>query len=238
MKKILFLFVICVCLFCLFSCEQGTGILNPHMKRTVIVKNETPNAVHVHVYEVLNTSTWFNGSIDGGNERTFLNVSECNVSPPSSYDWKLVRETDASGNQIFRIKNLEDNEKIQVTVYNELSEKVTLKYAVKADGKYPEEKELDPPGTPRIIRLYNTDYEFELKEQKLFYKKIKNGSEWTNVLINGEPLTLPALPQNSSDSNSPPEWDTNVTPDKMPLFFTIEYDKAKKTIHIKPSALE
>lgn len=81
------------------------------------------------------------------------------------------------------------------------------------------------------VYLYETNYDnvysFRLSDEKMYYKKNSDGTFDIS-------RKYPALQRNSADN--PPEWAANpnnpADKDKVPLFFTINYNKDKKMIVI------
>ena len=225
-------------LFVIASCSQ-TSYKSPHEKRKLEVKNTLGTPVTLTIKARYNSVVYFNGTISAGGTKVFPGVPLCMAIPEEGYDWKIDGLKDNIDPTIWKIRNLTEDEKIKVTVKNELGKDVKLKYKVKNDGKYPGELNLN--NIPRIITLYDTDYIFELENQKKYKIKVKKNGVWEYAVdASGQYITAFAIQTNPSDV--PPDWDADPSnpadADKIPLFFTIDYDKTAKTISIKPLPIE
>lgn len=236
MKKLFFLFAL---ILYIVSCKGASqSIINPLATRTVEVENTTALPINIHVYTVHNSELSFSGVINSGEKKAFSNVSECNIEPNSAYNWKLERSYDKNGYQRFKFRNLtateEENEKLKVTVWNNnIDSDIKLKYKVKAPGAAFETSTYIDKGKSRFIKLYDTDYEFSLENAKLYWKKNIDGTY-------DKTAKYWAIQRNTTDS--PPEWAASPTDptdkDKVPVFFTITYNKAAKEIIITESPKE
>ena len=225
-------------LFIIASCSQ-TSYKSPHEKRKLEVTNTLVTPVTLIIKARYNSVVYFNETIPIGGTKVFPSVPLCTADPEKGYDWKIDGLKDNIDPTTWTIRNLTDDEKIKVTVKNGLSKGVKLKYKVKNDGKYPGELNLN--NIPRIITLYDTDYIFELENQKKYKIKVKKNGVWQYAVdASGQYITAFAIQTNPSDV--PPEWAADPSnpadTDKIPLFFTIDYDKAAKMISIKSLPIE
>ena len=227
-------------LFIIASCSQ-TSYKSPHEKRTLTVKNDSGNPVTLTIKARYNTTVYHQNIVipNAGTPLELKGVPLCTAVPENGYDWKIDGLEDNIDPTTWTIRNLTEDEKIKVTVKNGLSKDVKLKYKVKNDGKYPGELNLN--NIPRIITLYDTDYIFELENQKKYKIKVKKNGVWQYpVDASGQYITAFAIQTNPSDV--PPDWAADPSnpadADKIPLFFTIDYDKTAKTISIKPLPIE
>lgn len=228
-------------LFIIASCSQ-TSYKSPHEKRDLKVVNISSHDVTITIRALYNSVVYQPNAVISHAPGTALElkgVPFCTAVPKNGYDWKIDGLEDNIDPTTWTIRNLTEDEKIKVTVKNGLSKDVKLKYRVKNDGKYPGELNLN--NIPRIITLYDTDYIFELENQKKYKIKVKKNGVWEYAAdASGQYITAFAIQTNPSDV--PPDWAADPSnpadADKIPLFFTIDYDKAAKTISIKPLPIE
>ena len=227
-------------LFIIASCSQ-TSYKSPHEKRDLKVTNISSHDVTITIKARYNSVVYQPNAVipHAGTPLELKDVPLCTAIPEKGYDWKIDGLKDNIDPTTWTIRDLTDDEKIKVTVKNGLSKDVKLKYKVKSDGKYPGELNLN--NTPKVITLYDTDYMFELENQKKYKIKVKKNGVWEYAVdASGQYITAFAIQTNLSDV--PPDWDADPSnpadADKIPLFFTIDYDKTAKTISIKPLPIE
>ena len=215
MKK--FIFIFCFILI-LFSCK-GTGYKNPHEKRNLTIRNNTANNIDIIVKARYNSVEYFNDTLTGGNAVTLTGVPLCTMIPEQSYEWRVSKTDENGDNPVWFIRNVTDDEKIKVTVYNNLApKKPKLICKIKDTGdKYKTEADFTTVSSPCILYLYDAEYDFSLKDAKLYYKKKADGNYDKSKTYFG------------LGTDAGPEWTTE------PVFFTIVYDTAAKTISIIPN---
>lgn len=101
-------------------------------------------------------------------------------------------------------------------------EDVTLVCKIKGTGdKYITEVNFNTAPSPCIAYLHDAEYDFSLEGAKLYYKKKADGSY-------DESQTYFGL----NDGGAGPKWNDES---QSPVFFTIVYDTAAKTIAITPN---
>ena len=225
MKK--YLFILC-CAVLFFSCNGITGYKSPHEKRNLTVINTTGRNIDIIVKARYNSVEYFNGTLNAGQSTPLNNVPLCMLIPKQGYDWRVEKTDDHSDNPVWRIRSVTDDEKLKVPVYNtNLDGTIILKYKVKAPGTVFETSAYIDKGKARLIKLYDTDYEFFLENAERYWKKKDNGDY-------DKTATYWAIKHNSVDN--PPEWSADpknpADKDKVPAFFTINYDKAAQKITI------
>jgi len=160
MKKISF--VLC-CAVLFFSCNGTTGYKSPHEKRNLTVINTTGRNIDIIVKARYNSVEYFNGTLNAGQSTPLNNVPLCMLIPEQGYDWRVEKTDDHSDNPVWRIRSVTDDEKLKVTVWNaNITGGITLKYKVKAPGTLFETSPAISHGHGVLIKLYDTDYEFEL----------------------------------------------------------------------------
>ena len=231
--------------FAFLSCSQNS-YKSPHEKRNLTVKNTTAYEVNIEIKARYNSAVYFNGKINAGQTLPLNGVPLCMATPDSDYDWRITKINDHSDTPVWHICDLTDDEKIKVTVLNYLTYKTNtdVNHKIKLIGKIENttdrhkfSKEIDSvlfatPTNPPVqtgVFLYDKGYDFALEGAELYYKKKADGSY-------DETQLYTAFKRNSADT--PPRWaaDPNdpLQADKIPIFFTINYDKGTKTISIKP----
>ena len=154
-------------LFIIASCSQ-TSYKSPHEKRKLEVVNNSGNPVTIKIKARYNSVVYFNETIPIGGTKVFPGVPLCTADPEKGYDWKIDGLEDNIDPTTWTIRNLTEDEKIKVTVYNTVAKKIELTYTTK-DGKYTdsctiEAKPSDKDAATGTIYLYDTEYNFTAKE--------------------------------------------------------------------------
>ena len=239
-------------LFIIASCSQ-TSYKSPHENRTLTVKNTTDYDIpEIIIKSRYNSKIHYKGILRSRDEIKFQNVPLCTTEVPAGYEWTLNKINDHSDTPewiISEFKYKDETATIEVSVFNYLSKEVTWQgtsktviKTIKNIGNHSIEvanigalAQTIPPTspTPQSLTLYDVDYDFTLEGAVSYYKKNADGNF-------DETKLYPAFKRN--DADTPPRWAANPnTPtdaDKIPLFFTIDYDKVAKTISIKPLSIE
>jgi len=243
-------------LFIIASCSQ-TSYKSPHEKRTLTVKNTTDyNIPEITIESRYNSKIHYKGILRSRDEIKLQNVPLCTTKVPAGYEWTLNKINDHSDTPVWVIsafKYKDETPMIEVSIFNYLSKKVTLQgtsktviKTIKNIGNHSIEvanigalAQTIPPTspTPQSLSLYDVEYNFSIKDAKLYYKKIRSSGSW---VYEPEQNLYMAIQTNPNDT--PPNWAADPSnpadADKIPLFFTIDYDKAAKTISIKPLPIE
>lgn len=154
-------------LFIIASCSQ-TSYKSPHEKRKLTVKNDLTIPVTLTIKARYNSVVYFNETIPIGGTKDFPAVPLCTAIPEKGYDWKIDGLKNNIDPTTWTIRDLTNDEKIKVTVYNTVAKKIELTYPTK-DGKHTasctiEAKPSDKDAATEIIYLYDTEYNFTAKE--------------------------------------------------------------------------
>ena len=154
-------------LFIIASCSQ-TIYKSPHEKRKLEVENTLGTPVTLTIKARYNSVVYFNGTISASETKVFPSVPLCTAIPEKGYDWKIDGLKDNIDPTTWTIRDLTEDEKIKVTVYNTVAKKIELTYPTK-DGKHTasctiEAKPSDKDAATEIIYLYDTEYNFTAKE--------------------------------------------------------------------------
>ena len=155
-------------LFIIASCSQ-TSYKSPHEKRDLTVKNTSGHDVTLTIRARYNLRVYYTNLLLHNNDEVDLKgVPLCTAIPEKGYDWKIDGLKDNIDPTTWTIRNLTNDEKIKVTVYNTVAKKIELTYTTK-DGKYTdsctiEAKPSDKDAATGTIYLYDTEYNFTAKE--------------------------------------------------------------------------
>ena len=157
-------------LFIIASCSQ-TSYKSPHEKRDLKVVNISSHDVTITIRALYNSVVYQPNAVISHAPGTALElkgVPFCTAVPKNGYDWKIDGLKDNIDPTTWTIRNLTDDEKIKVTVYNTVAKKIELTYTTK-DGKYTdsctiEAKPSDKDAATGTIYLYDTEYNFTAKE--------------------------------------------------------------------------
>ena len=247
MKRILFLVCLTLC-----ACSMAS-YKSPHEKRTLTVKNTTDYDIpEIIIKSRYNSKIHYKGILRSRDEIKLPNVPLCTTEVPAGYEWTLNKINDHSNTPewiISEFKYKDETPMIEVSVFNYLSKEVTLQgtsktviKTIKNIGNHSIEvanigalAQTIPPTspTPQSLSLYDVEYNFSIKDAKLYYKKIQSSGSW---VYEPEQNLYMAIQTNPNDT--PPNWDADPSnsadADKIPLFFTISYDASAKRIIIQP----
>lgn len=156
-------------LFVIASCSQ-TSYKSPHEKRKLTVKNTSGHDVTLTIKARYNSVVYQPNAVipHAGTPLELKGVPLCTAIPEKGYDWKIDGLKDNIDPTTWTIRDLTNDEKIKVTVYNTVAKKIELTYPTK-DGKHTasctiEAKPSDKDAATEIIYLYDTEYNFTAKE--------------------------------------------------------------------------
>ena len=156
-------------LFIIASCSQ-TSYKSPHGKRDLKVVNISSHDVTITIKARYNSIVYQPNAVipHAGTPLELKGVPLCTAIPEKGYDWKIDGLKDNIDPTTWTIRDLTDEEKIKVTVYNTVAKKIELTYPTK-DGKHTasctiEAKPSDKDAATEIIYLYDTEYNFTAKE--------------------------------------------------------------------------
>lgn len=156
-------------LFIIASCSQ-TSYKSPHGKRDLKVTNISSHDVTITIKARYNSVVYQPNAVipHAGTPLELKGVPLCTAIPEKGYDWKLDGLKDNIDPTTWTIRDLTNDEKIKVTVYNTVAKKIELTYPTK-DGKHTasctiEAKPSDKDAATEIIYLYDTEYNFTAKE--------------------------------------------------------------------------